>query len=455
MKKLILLEIPGLTNRLLDFAPGLKVWAQENHHRSLVPELPAVTLPGHAALMTGTGIKSHGVVANGWYHRNLNEVKMWPQSEALCSGEKIWESIKKSNPDFKCFKYFWWPGMGSTADLYGNVRPVYYADGRKGPGLYMNREGLADELQEEFGKFPLFNFWGPATSIKSSKWILDTAEYLIDKDTMDLSMLYLPHLDYKQQSHGPKADIIAQEVADLDALVMPFIKRMEDKGFEFIILSSYNITEVDKPVHINSLLREQGLLKTISNEAGELIDFSESAAFAVADHQCANIYIKDSKDITKVAIQIARMDGVDRVLNRQAQQIEGLEHENSGELLVFSSPNAWFTYYYWLDEALAPDFARTVAIHNKPGYDPCEMILDPKIALPKLKIAKTLLKKLMGMRYVMDVIPLDADLVKGSHGLLPQSEEEHPVCLSSFDHDYGDHVHIQKIKPLIETFFLS
>ena len=156
----------------------------------------------------------------------------------------------------------------------------------------MNREGLADELQEEFGKFPLFNFWGPATSIKSSKWILDTAEYLIDKDTMDLSMFYLPHLDYKQQSHGPKANIIAQEVADLDALVMPFIKRMEDKGFEFIVLSNYNITEVDQPVHINRLLREQGLLSTISNEAGELIDFAESVAFAVADHQCANVYIK-------------------------------------------------------------------------------------------------------------------------------------------------------------------
>ena len=97
---------------------------------------------------------------------------------------------------------------------------------------------------------------------------------------------------------------------------------------------------------------------------------------------------------------------------------------------MLAERDAWFTYYYWLDDARAPDFARTVDIHRKPGYDPVELFIDPAIKLPMVKIGASLLKKKLGFRMLMDVIPLDASLVKGSHGKIPQDTREYPMIIA-------------------------
>jgi len=96
-----------------------------------------------------------------------------------------------------------------------------------------------------------------------------------------------------------------------------------------------------------------------------------------------------------------------------------------------AEPEAWFTYYYWLDDARAPDFARTVDIHRKPGYDPVELYLDPRIRFPKARIAWALAKRKLGQRALMEVIPLDATLVKGSHGRAPLSPLHGPLIAST------------------------
>jgi predicted AlkP superfamily pyrophosphatase or phosphodiesterase len=379
--------------------------------------------------MTGLTPADHGVVGNGWYHRDHNEVMMWRQSERLVSGEKVWEAAKQRNPAFTCFKHFWWPGMASTADISINVRPAYHADGRKSADIYTNQDGLAAEIQKRLGMFPLFSFWGPATSIKSSEWIADSAKYVFDKEKPTLSLVYLTHLDYNQQTLGPSDPQIDVDVAEIDRVAGDLIDHVTKAGARALVLSGYHMNAVDTPVHLNRLFREAGWLKVIRNATGELLDYGESKVFAVADHQVAHIYVQDASLTAEVKAAVEGCDGVARVLD--AQPGTEIAAAGSGELVAVAAKNAWFTYYYWQDDADAPDFARTVAIHAKPGYDPCEMLLDPKLPAAKARIVAKVLKKKLGFRYLMDVIPLDASLIKGSHGLLPDGDDEAPVLISS------------------------
>jgi predicted AlkP superfamily pyrophosphatase or phosphodiesterase len=430
MNQLVVIEIPGLTRAMVErSAPRLKALADGGVLTTVQPVFPAVTMPVHASLMTGLSPAGHGVVANGWYHRDHNEVMMWRQSERLVKGEKVWEAGKARNPAFTCFKHFWWPGMASTADISINVRPAYHADGRKSPDIYTNRNGLAADIQKRLGMFPLFKFWGPATSIESSEWIANSAKYVFDKETPTLSLVYLTHLDYNQQTLGPSDPRIEADVAEIDRVAGDLVDHVTKAGAQVLVISGYHINTVDTPIHLNRLFREAGWLKIIRNATGELIDFGTSKVFAVADHQVAHIYVQDPSLTAEVQAAVEGVEGVARVLDEQPGA--GIAAAGAGDLVAVAKKNAWFTYYYWLDDAEAPDFARTVAIHATPGYDPCEMLLDPTLSAPTARIVGKVLKKKLGFRYVMNVIPLDASLIKGSHGLLPDDDDEAPVLISS------------------------
>jgi hypothetical protein len=136
----------------------------------------------------------------------------------------------------------------------------------------------------------------------------------------------------------------------------------------------------------------------------------------VADHQVAHIYIRKPSEIPKIKKLLGNVPGVDRILGGEEKKEEGLDHERAGELVAVAEPSAWFTYYYWLDDDKAPDFAPTVDIHTKPGYDPAELLVDPAIRFPMVKAGLRLLQKKLGFRYKMDLIPLNGKGVKGSHG---------------------------------------
>ncbi len=151
----------------------------------------------------------------------------------------------------------------------------------------------------------------------------------------------------------------------------------------------------------------------------------------MADHQLAHVYVKDPADLPRVRTLLEKLDGVDEVLDRAGQQRYGLDHERSGDLVLVADPDAWFTYYYWLDDANAPDFARGVEIHKKPGYDPAELFFDPQDPLVKVKAASTLVRKKVGLRYAMNVVPLDPTPVRGSHGRLPADPVDGPVLICS------------------------
>jgi predicted AlkP superfamily pyrophosphatase or phosphodiesterase len=328
--------------------------------------------------------------------------------------------------------------MYSTADYSITPRPMYPADGRKVFDIYTSPASIRSDIKKDLGEFPFPAFWGPAAGVASpqgapdacSRWIAESAKWIEDRYQPELSLIYLPHLDYNLQRLGPADPAIAEDLRLIDAIAGDLISFFQKRSIRVVIVSEYGIIAVERPIHLNRLFREQKWI-AIREELGlELLDCGASRAFAVADHQVAHVYLNDRSIANVVRALIEKQEGVGRVFSREEAKAIGLDHPHAGDLIVLAKENAWFTYYYWLDDTLAADFARCVDIHRKPGYDPVELFLDPKLKFPKLTIVSKLLRKKLGFRMLMDVIPLDATLVKGSHGCRPKNPADYPVLIS-------------------------
>ena len=427
MRKTAVLNVVGLTPRLLGPAmPRVTAWAQQAARAAIGSAFPAVTCTAQSDYLTGQYPQIHGVVGNGWYYRDECDVHLWKQSNKLVQAPKIWDAARALDPTFTCANLFWWFNMYSSADYSVTPRPMYLADGRKLPDAWSHPDSLRTELQTKLGTFPLFEFWGPRTTIRSTQWIAEAAKHVDQKFNPTLSLVYLPHLDYNLQRFGPGSPAIQKDLAEVDAVCADLIAHFESRGADVILLSEYGITDVSKPVHLNRILREHGLI-AIREELGlELLDCGASAAFAVADHQVAHVYVNDQSRLSELRAILEMIPGVEAVLGQSGKTRHHIDHARAGDFVVVSARNAWFTYYYWLDDRKAPDFARTVDIHRKPGYDPVELFTDPAISLLPAKVAWKLLKRRLGFRTLLDLIPLDASLVKGSHGRLEKDGREWP-----------------------------
>ena len=431
MTPTVVLNVVGLTPALLPHAPNLQALAARGATRPLTTVMPAVTTTVQSTLLTGALPREHGIVANGWYFRDLAEIWLWRQSNHLVGGDKVWDAARRRDPAFTCAQMFWWYNMYAKVDFAVTPRPMYLADGRKLPDIHTHPAGLRDDLLASLDTFPLFQFWGPGAGIASSRWIADSTLRVLQKHRPTLTLAYLPHLDYDLQRLGPNHPAIPAQVAAVDALCKPIIDHMRQQGGHVVALSEYGITDVSRPVHINRALRQAGWLKVRVERGLEQLDAGASDAFAVADHQLANVYVSRPELVPEVAACLAALPGVEAVLDDAGKQAAGLDHARSGELVAVARADSWFTYYHFLDDAKAPDFARTVEIHRKPGYDPAELFIDRNIRFPKLAVATRLARKALGMRYLMDVIGLDATVVKGSHGRPTDRPEDGPLFISS------------------------
>jgi len=436
MHNTLVILVVGLTPQLVgEYTPALKRLTERGGLRPLNTVTPAVTCSVQATLLTGLPPSEHGAVANGWYFKDLSEVWFWRQSNRLVAGEKVWEAAKRKNPDFTCAKMFWWYNMYSTADWSATPRPMYPADGRKLPDHYTYPSALHDELDDRLGTFPLFSFWGPMADISSSRWISDATRHVMETRDPTLTLTYLPHLDYNLQRLGPDLSHpeLQRDLRDVDALCGELIDAAEREGRRVIVVSEYGITPVHDAVHINRALREAGLVSVRWEEHGrEQLDAGASRAFAVADHQVAHVYVRDPAEIPKVRSLLEGLEGVEAVWGDREKREQGLDHPNSGDLVAIADPDRWFSYYYWLDDDRAPDYARTVDIHRKPGYDPVELFFDPALKSPKLSAGWRLAKRKLGMRQLLDVISLkDTALVKGAHGRLTDDPDMGPLVISS------------------------
>ncbi|RKY21948.1 MAG: alkaline phosphatase family protein [Planctomycetota bacterium] len=429
-RRLAVIDVVGLVPSLM--GPRLRALAERGFSRQLRPVLPAVTTSAQASMLTGRLPDGHGVVGNGWYVHDLSEVRFWHQSNRLVQGPNVWETVRERRPGLKVAKMFWWHNMYSSADVSVTPRPEYPADGRKLPGVYTQPPELRGALERRHGPFPLFRFWGPGADLRSTRWIVDASLSVLEDERPDLLLAYLPHLDYVLQKQGPAGPDVAAHAAAVDAEAGRLADVAQAAGMHVVVVSEYGIGAVSRPVFPNRLLRREGWLRALwQGSVGETLDAGASRAFAVCDHQVAHVYVADPADVPALVTLLERLPGVGRVLHAESRRAAGLEHPRAGQIVLEAQADAWFAYPYWLDDARAPDFARTVDIHRKPGYDPAELFFDPGLRFPKLRVARRLLQKKLGFRTLMDVIPLDPCMVAGSHGRLPDDPALWPLLLGS------------------------
>lgn len=393
MGKVCLINVVGLTPKLLAHAPNI---AAIGHARPLRGPVPAVTCTSQATILTGLPPSRHGIVGNGWYFRDTAEIRFWQQANSLVQGEKLYEG-------FETAKMFWWFNQNAPVRWSATPKPHYGCDGSK---VFDILDRTDCKLTSKFGPFPFHSFWGPKAGLPSSEWIAKATACVMREKKPQLTMVYLPHLDYDFQrfeTHLP------ERVREVDACVKTVLEACEEIDAQPVVVSEYGLVPVSKPIHINRVLREAGLLEVRDGPFGEMLLPGESTAFAVADHQVAHVYVRDAHQRENVRKLLRSTPGIQSVVD--PAELE-LDHPRSGELIALANQDAWFTYYYWLNDQRAPDFAPTVDIHRKPGYDPVELFMT---SMPRAMWR--LAQKKLGFRYKMDVIPLDATLVKGSHGL--------------------------------------
>jgi len=398
MSKVCVINVAGLTPKLMRHAPRISQLGEATPLRS---PLPAVTTTSQATMLTGLAPREHGIVANGWYFRDTCEIRFWQQANSLIQGEKFYEGVRTA-------KMFWWFNQGALVDWSVTPKPHYGCDGSKVFDV-LDRSGC--DLVKRLGPFPFPAFWGPMSGLPSSQWIAQATAIVMKQNKPDLTLVYLPHLDYDYQRFSEQSPERVREVDECAGFV---IDAADEIGAKVIVVSEYGLVPVSRPVFLNRELRRAGWLAVRNGPFGEMLLPVDSQVFAVVDHQVAHLYV-NGVPLDEVQSRIESLEGVDRVVG--PAELE-LEHPRSGELIALAEPDSWFAYYYWLDDNHAPDFARTVDIHRKPGYDPCELFITSK-ARATLRLAQ----KKLGFRYRMDVIPLDAKVVKGSHGLRTESQD--------------------------------
>ncbi|MFC1757655.1 alkaline phosphatase family protein [Planctomycetota bacterium] len=446
---LLVINIAGLSFQSLGpQTPRLTSLSEQGRAIAVQPSVPALTSTSQATLLTGTLPSEHGIVANGWYFRDLSLILNWQRSARLMRGETLWESVRQIDPSVKIANLFWRYATHSTCDLKITERPTYWADGRKSEDIYAEPESIRPELFERFGRFPLFRFWGPVAGIESTRWIVDATNHIVQKKEFGLVLTYLPHLDYDHQRFGPDSDEGEKALRDLDKEAGRLIDCAAEHGMRVAVVSDYSFEPVSSPIYLNRILREARFVSVQDAQNGELLEPGSSRAFAVCDQQVAHIYVNDAADMRRIEQLLQATDGVAQVYDRTQMAELGIAHERAGELFVIAEQDCWFAYPYWLDDSRAPDFAGCVAIHDKPGFDPAELFMKQGFS-GKLHIAKRLAQKTLGQRAPFDVISTDANIVQGSHGRIPVDDATRPVLLTSWKHDSESVTPMQNVKALL------
>lgn len=449
---LVLLNAVGLTPRLLPHAPRLSALAQKGWVANMPEVLPAVTCTAQATLLTGQRPNGHGVVANGWLFHDTNEVRFWQQCNRLVRAEPVYETARKvaveKGRDFRAAKLFWWFNQGAAVDFSVTPKPWYAVNGDKAFDVAGTPDGLCEKLKKEIGPFPFPAFWGPMAGLPSTAWIAKCAASVLRDSAPELTLVYLPHLDYEPQRRGPSGCNIAKHVKELDDACAPLLDMAEKLGANVWVCSEYGHCDVDYAVYPNRELQRRGLVSVRRGPFGDQLDLYASRAFAVCDHQLAHVYVRHLADMPVVKDILANLPGVAEVFSGSEREKIHLNHERSGDLIALSAPRAWFAYPFWPDDNHAPDYAPSVAIHHKPGFDPCELFFDPKLMLPKLRAARRLIQKKLGFRTTFDVVPLDASIVKGSHGLPAADPIDRPILIGHGPNP-GESVPMTRVKELL------
>lgn len=335
---------------------------------------PAVTSTVQASVRTASLPSAHGMVANGLFFRDLRKVMFWEQAASLVEGPRIWEELARRDA-LRVGMMFWQQSLGEQVDLVLSPRPIHRHDGGLIQDCHSRPEPLYAETCEALGRtFNLAHYWGPLASGKSSNWILGAIDHVMKHETPGLLFGYLPHLDYDLQRYGPGHRKARRSGRALARMLGRFIRSCEDNGYDYIIFGDYEMFPVKRgAVYPNRRLMDAGLFRTRQIKGMLYPDFFHYEAMAMVDHEIAHVYISDPDKIPFVRNSFIGFPGVAKVWTREEAAAVGLDHPRSGELILLAEPGAWFAYPWWTERREAPDYATHIDIHNKPGYDPCEL----------------------------------------------------------------------------------
>jgi Type I phosphodiesterase / nucleotide pyrophosphatase len=409
-----MLSIPGLRERDLATTPNVSRLVAGGDRATLVPSFPAVTCPVQANMTTGALPREHGVVGNGFYWREKHEVEMWTAWNDCLERPQIWDWLHERDPSITSAVWFALNSKGCGADYICTPAPIHNPDGGESLWCYTKPELMYGELRDRLGHFPLKHFWGPLAGIPSTAWIVASAVWAASRYQPNFFYIYLPHLDYAAQKFGPDSEAAQKSLTELDeeiAKLQAGLERAYGEPPLWLVASEYAIVPVDHVAYPNRLLREAGLLSIHESDEGEQLDLLGSRGWALVDHQFSHVFVRDAEPQTvrRVVDLFACLPGIAEVLVGDGLAKYGLDHPRSGEVVLVSEPDSWQAYYWWQNDDRAPRFARTVDIHRKPGYDPVELFFDP----------------------ATKSIPLDANLVRGSHGGPAALAKDRGVLLAS------------------------
>ena len=433
MKKLLVLDIVGLSKEQFERIKPKNISSilEKGTFSSFEPSFPAVTCSVQASIFSGTYPSEHGVVANGYYDKIFKQVLFWEQPSDLVQKPRVWDILKKNNPDFTTGLLFLQNSLFANSDVVITPKPLHF-DQKMIMWCYSKPENFYEKVSEQLGGFDLKSYWGPFSSIKSSDWIINSAKITIQNSQPDFLTVYLPHLDYASQKFGPNSVEFEKSVNELDDLLgdlLNFLNENFPDTYEILLISEYNFNTVKKSISPNLILRESGLLSTRRIDGKDYIDFEFSKAFAMVDHQISHIYIKSGYE--DQVHTVFKNRNVGKILDKNLKEAMHINHPKSGDLILCSNPDEWFNYYWWDDKKYAPEFTFNVDIHRKPGYDPLELFIDFK--------TKT--------------ISHDTSLIKGSHGLVSNDEKNLPLIGTSFESTLNEKIPVTKIKDIIQNFF--
>jgi predicted AlkP superfamily pyrophosphatase or phosphodiesterase len=407
-KHLIVFNVVGLesSNVFAENLPNIQQIAEQGAYRPVTPVFPAVTSTVQASLLTGKYPNEHGIISNGTYDRLNYSVSFWDQDSSLVETRRIWDIINGNvSGEVKSAVLFWQNTLYAKSDVVVTPKPIHLENRMimwcysRPPSFY------EDVLKPKLGEFQLATYWGPFASSKSTEWIAGATEVTFETQRPSILFTYFPHVDYSAQRFGKNSREVKDDLVKADNLIGRCIERVKKLDLfdytEFVILSEYPFSDVEGFINLNQLLRDEGFLQVRQIGGYEFIDFEYSDAFAMVDHQVAHIYVKLPVQIDQVKKYLDKVPGIDKVLSTGSEKHEyQIDHPKSGDLIAISEKNRWFTYYWWYDPVLAPPYATTVDIHRKPGYDPVELFFD----------------------HHKKSIPLDASLVRSSHGRPMQSD---------------------------------
>jgi predicted AlkP superfamily pyrophosphatase or phosphodiesterase len=399
IEHVIVIDIVGLEEKHLNskLLPTISALAEKGESSKMKPVFPAVTSTVQTSFLSGEYPNRHGIISNGFMERNTYNVLFWEQYNSLVQVPRIWDFIKSKNINFKTAVLFWQNTLYANSDIIITPKPIHLENEMK-MWCYSKPVGYYEEIMKHIGEFDLSSYWGPLASSLSSEWITKAAQYTIEKSRPNFMFTYIPHIDYSAQRFGKESKQVSDDLVLADSIVEKIIdSTKKSKTYEktqFIIFSEYSFNNVNCAIPINIILRNNGLLNVRKIGDKEYVDFEFSQAFAVVDHQIANIYLKSPQDKKRIVSILKKISDIDIIITGVEKKFFNIDHERAGDIIVVANRDKWFSYYWWYDENMAPSFTRMVDIHRKPGYDPLELFFDPK----------------------KRSIPFDTVLLKASHG---------------------------------------